>query len=175
MFFSVIVGYVLSAMFAFAGVLQIVTYIEGVDRSLGYRRFIGGLAESCGYLSLAVGLVLLIQIATFLERLVMENKKQPLLDFPGESVTGRSPQANGRASSGVSASGAPTGGGNGAHSPASSPEGKETPNEAFTVSAFEAADPEAPRVPDLPGTRASSPADEPSETEGESRLNYFKM
>lgn len=171
MFFSVIVGYVLSAMFAFAGVLQIVSYIEGVDRTLGYRPFIDGLAQSCGYLGVAVGLALLIQIATFLERLVMENKKQTLLDFSAAPVSGRSPQTEKGAS--VSADGTSVSGGATPRAASSREEG--TPHEAFSVTADAPADPEAPRVPDLPGSRPSPLAGEASETEGASRLNYFKM
>lgn len=175
MFFSVIVGYVLSAMFAFAGALQIVSYLKGVDQSLGYRPFIDGLAQSCWYLAVAVGLVLLIQIATFLERLVMENKKQPLLDFSADSVSGRPSLASEGASAELAAGDASVSGSGVTPSPVSSVKEMETPHEAFSVSASAPADPEAPRVPDLPGSRAASLAEEPSETEGESRLNYFKM
>lgn len=176
MFFSVIVGYVLSAMFAFAGVLQVVSYIESVDRALGYRHFIDGLAQSCEYLGVAVGLVLLIQIATFLERLVLENKKQSLLDFSVESVSGRpSPAERKQSAAELSVGDTSVSGSSATPSPVSSVREEERAHEAFAVSAHAPADPEAPRVPDLPGTRASPVVDEPSETEGESRLNYFKM
>ncbi len=167
MFLSVIVGYVLSAMFAFAGVLQIVSYVESVDRTLGYRHFIDGLAQSCGYLGVSVGLVLLIQIATFLERLVMESKKQPLVDLPSQPVPARSAASGSSAGEETAARGAAS------DVPAASGASAAS-SSSFSVSANPTDDPEAPRVPDLPGTHAPA-AGEPSETEEERRLNYFKM
>lgn len=163
MFFSVIVGYVLAALFAFAGAIQIAEYIKHVDRSLGYAPFIGGLAESCIWLGAAVAIVLLIQIATFLEKLVMEGKKQPLADLGALAPERTHERGRGDgdglpAPSPVSASEQPT--------------RRTAPGQNPSV-----ADPEAPRVPDLPGAgsslSSSSQSGRPSEED--QGLHYFKM
>lgn len=165
MFFSVIIGYVLSALFAFVGVMQIVDYIKHMDRALGYGPFINGLAVSCIWLGVAVMLVLFIQIATFLEKLVLEGKKQSAADLgpvpmpPRGQEKNRGANADAREASSVPASEQPT--------------MRIAPQ---TGTAASDADPEAPRVPDLPGSGSGSSSAAPGQQAEEDRgLHYFKM
>lgn len=170
MFFSVIVGYVLSALFAFAGVMQIVTYVQHVDRSLGYGPFISGLTGSCLWLAAAVVLVLLIQIATFLEKLVIEGRKQASIDGGNLPTPTRTREAAPTGSAGAPASSS-------SHASGSGQSALQTPTSASAVAPTLDADPEAPRVPDLPGAAPSvsgSAPEQPQAQQGQG-LHFFKM
>ncbi len=68
MFLSVIVAYVIAATFAFCGAAGAVHYIMEAPEDMGYFPFIEGLAVAMWPLAFAVALLVLVQIATKLER-----------------------------------------------------------------------------------------------------------
>lgn len=68
MWIAVILGYFLSAAFAYCGVVNLAVYIAGVDNSTGYSLFVKGLPEAGWPLLAGMLLYVLIQIALLLEK-----------------------------------------------------------------------------------------------------------
>lgn len=82
MFFAVVFGYLLATVMAFAGVFNVLQFVSEVNREDGYTVFLSGLAGTCTYLVVAVGIVLLIQIASFAERLASGTGRSDFVNIP---------------------------------------------------------------------------------------------
>lgn len=152
---------------AFAGVFNVVQFVGGVNREDGYAVFISGLAGSCTYLVVAVGIVLLIQIASFAERLASGAGRSDFVNissFATEHATAKDvplpkPVA-------------------GEKKKAKKEEKEELRNESYSEHSDKkpmcVVPPDAPRVPELPigDNPVSKSLEEKHESEG---LHYFKM
>ncbi len=68
MFFSVIIAYVVAAVFAFCGAVNTVSCFMDAQREEGYFRFIADLSVAMWPLAVAVIILMLVQIACKLER-----------------------------------------------------------------------------------------------------------
>lgn len=162
MFFAVVIGYLLATVMGFAGVFNVIQYVSTVNREDGYAVFLSGLAGSCAYLVVALGIVLLIQIASFAELLAngagsFEFSGTSPLDavrVPAKELPLTKPTA---------------------------PEKKKEetpPNESYSENSGKkpmcVVPPDAPRVPELPiGENVMSSSSEEKSESGE--LHYFKM
>ncbi len=72
MFFAVIASYVVCAVFAFCGVINLVNYIGSAQKEMGYFSFIEGLAVAAWPLAAATAILLLIQIACLIEKWMLQ-------------------------------------------------------------------------------------------------------
>ncbi len=73
MFFSVIAAYVLAAVFALCGIVNVVTCICYTEQEMGYALFIYTLAVAMWPLVVSVVLVLLVQIGCLVEKQLFQN------------------------------------------------------------------------------------------------------
>lgn len=160
MFFAVVFGYLLSTVMIFAGIFNVVQFVSAVNREDGYAAFLGGLADSCVYLVVAVVVILLIQIASFVEKLVSEAGRSEFVSLPSLS----SPHATAK------------------EVPLPVVTEKKKEETVQSVSYSENLDkkpmcvvpPDAPRVPELPiGENAVRVSSEEKQESG--GLHYFKM
>lgn len=74
MFVAVIVANVIAALFAFLGVGQIICYLSADERPASATQFLFGLSNASWPLAVAVAIYLLVQIATWLEKLYFAGK-----------------------------------------------------------------------------------------------------
>lgn len=74
MFIAVIAGRVIAALFAFCGIVNIISYAGTVTRSMGYFKFIEDLAGAAWPLAAAATVWILVELLLQLEKLVMLNE-----------------------------------------------------------------------------------------------------
>ncbi len=86
MFFSVIAAYVIAAAFAFCGVINMITCISNATKDMGYPAFIAGLAIAMWPLAVAMALVMLVQIACLIERLIINGMMRQYDDDDEDSA-----------------------------------------------------------------------------------------
>ncbi len=78
MFLAVIAGYVIAASLAFCGVVNLYAYISEADRGMGYTVFLAGLVVQLWPLAASVCILLLIQLASFAEKIHIYQKMMGL-------------------------------------------------------------------------------------------------
>ncbi len=92
MFFSVIAAYVLAAVFAFCGIVNVVTCISNAEQEMGYPLFLNTLTIAMWPLVVAIVLVLLVQIGCLVEKLPLLNAMKSI-DAGDEKSTPAAPPA----------------------------------------------------------------------------------
>lgn len=70
MYIAVIFGRVVAALFAFCGVVNIITVVGAMTRTMGYSNFIHGLAEAAWPLAVGITIWILVEAILHLEKLV---------------------------------------------------------------------------------------------------------
>lgn len=70
MYIAVIFGRVVAALFAFCGVVNIITVVGEMTRTMGYSNFIHGLAEEAWPLAVGITIWILVEAILHLEKLV---------------------------------------------------------------------------------------------------------
>ncbi len=90
MFYAVIAAYVVSAIFAFCGIVNLVSYIGAAEQTVGYAHFIAGLPYAIWPLAIAAALVMLVQIAALIEKWMLFWKMKPQVSIAQPAI----PQAS---------------------------------------------------------------------------------
>lgn len=70
MYIAVIFGRVVAALFSFCGVVNIITVVGAMTRTMGYSNFIRGLAEAAWPLAVGITIWILVEAILHLEKLV---------------------------------------------------------------------------------------------------------
>lgn len=87
MFFTIIAGNLVAALFAFCGLAQVILYLVSDERPASATQFVSGMLAAAWPLAVAGLLFLLVQIASLLEKIYLLRKSEGTLTAGGNGKT----------------------------------------------------------------------------------------